>query len=205
MPTGLSVWRLGEQVRDRIFRVAARRSFRAWGRKTLVRLPFRVEGESRISLGENVFVGEGSWFQTIGDGEITVCDGCRFSGYAVISAAAAVVIGRDVLIARNVHILDHLHRFDIEDTPVHSQGIRPPKPVRVGENAWIGANVVILPGVTIGRGAVVAANSVVRRDVSAFTVVAGAPATFIRGVAERQPRLHARSSAQSLRGEVHLG
>ncbi len=55
-------------------------------------------------------------------------------------------------------------------------------PVTIGEDAWLGTGVVVLPGVRVGEGAVVGANSVVNRDVEPFTIVAGAPARFIRRV-----------------------
>ncbi len=174
------------RVRDRAFVLAVRKSFAAWGNGTTIRLPFRVSGARAISFGADVVVGEGSWFQTIGAGSIAVGDRCQFSGYAVISSAGSVVIERDVLVARNVHILDHQHRYEGLGVPVHAQGISLARPVRIGQGSWIGANVVILSGVTVGRQAVVGANSVVRSDVPAGTVVAGAPARVISTLSGRQ-------------------
>jgi len=55
-------------------------------------------------------------------------------------------------------------------------------PVTIADDAWLGTGAVVLPGVTVGEGAVVGANSVVTRDVAPFTIVAGAPARFIRRV-----------------------
>ena len=55
-----------------------------------------------------------------------------------------------------------------------------PAPVRIGDDAWLGANVTVLPGVTIGNGAVVAAGAVVSRDVEENTVVGGVPARLLR-------------------------
>jgi acetyltransferase-like isoleucine patch superfamily enzyme len=180
MPSALDLYRLGGRIRDRAFAATAGRSFAGWGRGTVVRLPLRVEGECRITLGERIFIGEGSWLVTLDEGTITIGDGCEFSGYAVISAAVSVEIEADVLMARNVHVLDHLHRFDQTDVPVHEQGIADSGPVRIRRGAWIGANVVILPGVTIGRQAVVGANSVVRNDVPDYGVAVGAPARVVR-------------------------
>ncbi len=184
--TALSVWRLGQRVRDKVFTTVAGRAFASCGPGSTIRLPFRVEGERAISLGARVFVGEGSWFQTLHDGVIEIGDGCRFSGYAVISAALAIVIEADVLVARNVHVLDHIHRFDLDGVPVHEQGISTPRPVLIGTGAWIGANVVVLPGVAIGRNAVVGANSIVHEDVPDGVVVAGAPARILRGNGQRR-------------------
>jgi acetyltransferase-like isoleucine patch superfamily enzyme len=182
VPSPLDLYRLGHRLRDRAFAAGARRSFGAWGEGTIIRVPLRVEGEHRIRLGGGVFIGEGSWLQTLGHGEIDIGDGCEFSGFIVVSAAESISIGRDVLMARNVHVLDHLHRYDQAGVPVHAQGITPPRPVRILEGAWIGANVVVMPGVTIGRQAVIGANSIVRCDVPDRTVAAGAPARAIRRI-----------------------
>ena len=103
------------------------------------------------------------------------------SGYAVISAELSIVFEPHVIVARNVHFLDHTHRFDL-DIPIGDQGTTSAQPVRIREGSWIGANVMILPGVTVGRGAVVGANSIVRDDVRDRVVVAGAPAREVRQI-----------------------
>ena len=110
----------------------------------------------------------------------------RVFGLCRDQRSGPIVIERDVLVARNVHILDHQHRYDRLGTPVHLQGMSCPRPVRIGEGSWIGANVVILPGVTVGQHAVVGANSVVRADVPTGAVVAGAPARVISTSSERE-------------------
>jgi acetyltransferase-like isoleucine patch superfamily enzyme len=178
----MSVWRRVVAARDRAFTLGVRGSFANWGEGSLVRLPVRVYGERSISVGRDVVIGEGSWLQTLGDGVIEIGDGCRFSGYLVMSAANSIVLEPDVLIARNVHILDHIHRFDLINVPIHGQHITTPRPVRIGAGSWLGTNVVVLPGVTIGRGSVVGANSVVDRDVRDRVVVVGAPAREVRDI-----------------------
>lgn len=183
--SSLSVWRRVVAARDRAFTLAVRGSFASWGAGSLIRLPIRVYGERSISVGCDVVIGEGSWLQTLEHGVVEIGDGCRFSGFLVISAALSIVLEPDVLVARNVHILDHIHRFDLGDLPIRAQSITTPRPVRIGEGSWIGANVVILPGVTVGRGSVVGANSVVDRDVRDRVVVVGAPAREARQIEGR--------------------
>jgi acetyltransferase-like isoleucine patch superfamily enzyme len=183
MPALLDAYQRSRNVRDRIAAALIRRSFAAWGRRTVVRLPLRVEGADRIELGAGVFVGAGSWLHSHAGGRIRIGDGCRFAGFAVISAAVSIEIEDDVLMARNVHVLDHHHRFDRLDVPVHAQGVAGHAPVRIRRGAWIGANAVVLPGVTIGRNAVIGANSVVREDVPDFGVAAGAPAQVVHRTA----------------------
>jgi acetyltransferase-like isoleucine patch superfamily enzyme len=181
MISAVEAYRLQARVRDRLFAMFGGRSFAAWGGGTVVRLPLRVKGEGRISLGSGVFIGEGSWLQALGDeGRIEIGDRCEFSGFAVISAKGSIVFEPNVLMARNVHVLDHMHRFDLPDVPVHTQGLTEPEPILLREGAWIGANCVIMPGVTIGRQAVVGANSIVREDVPDRAVAVGAPARVVR-------------------------
>ena len=102
-----------------------------------------------------------------------------------IGAINKIVIGNNVLIGSSVLITDHSHGYndksDIEEEPIkrrlYSKG-----PVVIDDNVWIGENAAILPNVHIGRNSVIGANSVVIRDVPAYTVVAGNPAKVIRSI-----------------------
>jgi acetyltransferase-like isoleucine patch superfamily enzyme len=98
----------------------------------------------------------------------------------VLSARRSLRVGRHVLVARNVYIADHMHRFEEIGTPVLEQGITRVEPVEVGDGAWLGENVVVGPGVRIGRGAVVGANAVVLDDVPDYSVSVGVPARVVR-------------------------
>jgi acetyltransferase-like isoleucine patch superfamily enzyme len=95
---------------------------------------------------------------------------------------ASIVIENDVMLGSGVHIYVHNHRFDDPSMPVIDQGYHQSKPVLLEQGSWIGAGAIILPGVTIGRNAVVGAGSVVTRDVPACTVAAGNPAKVLRKI-----------------------
>ncbi|QKJ21251.1 acyltransferase [Microbacterium hominis] len=99
---------------------------------------------------------------------------------ASISAVRSVVIEEAVGIAAGVYISDHSHSFDRPDVPIRDQPITEARPVRIGRGAWLGQNVVVMPGVTIGAQAVIGANSVVTRDVPPHTVAVGVPARVVR-------------------------
>jgi acetyltransferase-like isoleucine patch superfamily enzyme len=116
--------------------------------------------ESRIEIGSRVFVGFN----------------CEFD------ISERLHIGDDVLIAPGCFITDHNHRRSAAQT-IASQGCEC-RPVVIGDDVWLGAHVVVLPGVSIGNGAIVAAGAVVTHDVPAMTIVAGVPARSIgmRGV-----------------------
>jgi acetyltransferase-like isoleucine patch superfamily enzyme len=97
----------------------------------------------------------------------------------VLSAAESVRLGDRVLLARGVYVSDHSHAFEDTSRAVLDQGITRIEPVEVCDGAWLGENVVVCPGVRIGRGAVVGANSVVLNDVPDHCVAVGAPARIV--------------------------
>ena len=89
-------------------------------------------------------------------------------------------IGKDVMMGTNCIIYTVNHKFDDTDIPMRQQGNQPKKPVVIGDDVWIGGRVTILPGVHIGKGAVIGAGSVVTKDVPEFAVVGGNPARIIK-------------------------
>lgn len=95
--------------------------------------------------------------------------------HCVILDAALVTIGDDVMLGPGVQIYTVSHPLD---ATARLSGIEQAKPVQIGHNVWIGGQALILPGVTIGDGAVIAAGSIVTKDVAAYTLVAGQPARW---------------------------
>lgn len=132
--------------------------------------------------GRDVFLEAGGWLQALDDeqGEIHLGDGVRSSGLLHITALRRVTVEDHVLFGRNVAILDHHHAREDPDVPVGLQGVTGAAEVRIGAGSWLGTNVVVMPGVTIGRNAVVGSGAVVTRDVPARAVVAGVPARSLR-------------------------
>jgi acetyltransferase-like isoleucine patch superfamily enzyme len=94
-----------------------------------------------------------------------------------------VELETDVLLAPGVLIMDHNHEFHDVNSPIHTQGVTSGGSIKIERNCWLGYNAVVIAAgkeVVIGRNSVVAANSVVTRSVSPFSVVAGAPAREVR-------------------------
>lgn len=120
---------------------------------------------SNIYLGKNVVIRPNSFLMANIDGEINIED--------------------DVLIGPGVHIYVSNHSFDDIKTPIYYQGHSLSKSVCLKRGCWIGANVVILPGVTVGENAVVGAGSIVTKDVPSGFVVAGNPAKVIKNIKNR--------------------
>jgi acetyltransferase-like isoleucine patch superfamily enzyme len=96
-----------------------------------------------------------------------------------ISAHESVEIGDDVWFGQDVFVTDANHGMDDPDTPIGRQ-VGDAQPVKIGNGSWLGHGAVVLPGVTIGRQAVVAAGAVVHRDVPDYGVAAGVPAKVIK-------------------------
>lgn len=100
------------------------------------------------------------------------------------SGGAGITIEDNVMVGSGVHIYVHNHKFDDPSKPIIDQGHYESEPVLIESGSWIGAGTIILPGVTIGRNAVVGAGSVVTRDVPAFTMSVGNPARGLQQIGE---------------------
>lgn len=91
-----------------------------------------------------------------------------------------VMIGDDVMMGPDVCIYARNHAYDRLDMPMNRQGVAPERAVVIGNDVWIGARVIILPGVRVGTGAVIGAGAVVTKDVPEYAVVGGNPARVIK-------------------------
>lgn len=179
----LFAYRIAQRVTGKGFSLLAGGAFADFGSGTVLQPPLRLAGEHGISIGDGVWIGPGSWLQSIGPSRsvtLRIGDGTSAAGNCVLSAAHSVTLGRRVLLARGVYVSDHSHRFDDVPRPVLEQGLDRVAAVEIGDGAWLGENVVVCPGVRIGRGSVVGANAVVTSDVPDFCLAVGAPARVVR-------------------------
>lgn len=137
------------------------------GRDAWINAPFHCDYGYNIEVGDNFFANYG----------LTILD------------VGKVVIGDNAQIAPNVSIYTAGH-------PVHpdsrNSGYEYGIPVTIGDNVWIGGNVVILPGVAIGDSAVIGAGSVVTKDVPPWTIAAGNPCRVIRKITEEDRKYYFR-------------
>lgn len=103
--------------------------------------------------------------------------------YCHLTAVSRITIGNGVLMGMHVTISDNAHgesALDQLDTPPMDRPLVHKGPIEIEDNVWIGSKATILSGVHIGRGAIIAANAVVLKDVPAGCVVAGVPARLIK-------------------------
>jgi acetyltransferase-like isoleucine patch superfamily enzyme len=137
-----------------------------------------------IRLGRNVTLGRGaSLIATgviahLGEG-IRMGDRCAVGAGSFLAGQGGIEIGDDTIMGPGVRIVSENHRFSDVTVPIRAQGVRRIGIV-VGTDCWIGAGAIILDGVSLGQGCVVAAGSVVTGIVPPLSVVAGVPARVIR-------------------------
>lgn len=150
-----------------------------------------AQGDARrICIGARSIV-RGELFVFAHGGQITIGHDCYVGDGSRIWSGSKVTLGDHVLVAHNVSIMDNLtHPLEPlarrrQMRAIYEAGH--PKiinlddrPVVISNDAWIGAHAIVLRGVTIGEGAIVAAGSVVTKDVASYTVVGGNPAQVIK-------------------------
>lgn len=186
-------WRSRGAAERRLRGLCLAGRFRTTGLRIDPGVSFEVP--SRVRLGKDVTLYGGSHFVTGRDGRLSIGDHTHIGRMAMVSALGGVSIGRRCAIASgftvysNTNSIDADPAADVLDNPVTLA------PVTIGNDVWCGANVTILPGVSVGSHAVLGAGSVVTRDVPEWSVMAGVPARRIRdrraaafGVRSDQPR-----------------
>jgi acetyltransferase-like isoleucine patch superfamily enzyme len=156
-----------------------RRAFARWPLHGNVLEAFR---ESRLEIGEHSLLEPHVWLTAPHEARIRIGSQTYLNIGVMVASAELVEIGDHCMFANGCFITDGNHRFEDPVRPVPWQGFTTKGPTRVGDNVWCDANVVITSGVTIGERSVIGANSVVTRDVPAFSIAAGAPATVLRGI-----------------------
>ena len=138
--------------------------------------------EGRLEVGAGTLLEPHVWITAPGSARVRIGSGTFLNIGVMVAAVARVEIGDHCMFANGCFVTDGNHRFDDPDTPVPWQGFTTKGPVRVADNVWCGANVVITSGVTVGERCVIGANSVVTEDIPPFSIAAGAPARVLRTI-----------------------
>jgi acetyltransferase-like isoleucine patch superfamily enzyme len=132
-----------------------------------------------IALGRNVYLGHHAILKGYYKGQLRIGDESWIGQQCFLHAAGDLTIGARVGVGPGVKILTSQHEEAGRETPVLFSPVAM-APVVIEDDADIGLGAILLPGVTIGRGAVIGAGAVVTRDVPAYAVVAGSPARILR-------------------------
>ena len=132
-----------------------------------------------IFIGDNVIVGRNSVI-SCKDGDIFIGDNGNIAMNCFIQSARSVTIGDNVLFAAYCYVIGGGdHETDRTDIPIIAQG-QIVKGIAIEDNCWIGAGVMVLDGVRIGRDSIIGTGAVVTRDIAEFSVAAGVPAAVRR-------------------------
>lgn len=149
--------------------------------------PAALYGEAAIRVGADTLIGPYVSLSAgmapgqplINDRIVQIGERCLIGRFSSIVGHLEVVIEDDVFFGPNVYVTDQNHSTADPTLPIGRQSA-PERAVRIGRGSWLGANVVVLPGVTIGAGVAVGAGSVVTTDLPDRTLAVGSPARVVR-------------------------
>ncbi len=139
---------------------------------------------SEIVLGDEVLIGRGTVLGTR-DGKIEIGDYCNIGANCRMGTTTRITFGKHVLLAANCYIGGAQHKFDRLDIPIMRQGYDSRGGVVIEDDVWLGTDVKILDGVTVGTGSVIGAASVVTKDIPPYSIAVGAPAK-IKGTRKKE-------------------
>jgi len=138
----------------------------------------RSHNDSKIEIGNNCRIDRGVRILAANQAKIEIQFGVRIGLYAILSGGDSITIGKKCLISGFVYLQTSMHRYKNKGN-IQDQGFDH-SPVKIGEDVWIGAHAVIMPGVVLSEGAIIGSNAVVNKSVSSGTIVAGVPAKVIK-------------------------
>lgn len=186
-------WDYIRYLKNKIYAGYIGNQFASHGNNLTVRYSMLcIRGAKFITVGDNVSIGKGVQLTAYSNFRITeqffspeikIGDNCSIGDYSHITCICSIIIGNNVTMGKNILISDNAHgSSDIKllsiapnHRPLYSKG-----GVIINDNVWIGEKSSILPGVTVGYGAIIGAGSVVTKDVPPYSVVAGNPAKVIK-------------------------
>jgi acetyltransferase-like isoleucine patch superfamily enzyme len=160
------------------YRLLFASSFKAAGRNYFALGTIHIHPSGRIEMGNANWLERGFTLASVG-GKIVMGSNIYCNRNVKLVSYESIEIGNDCLLGDSVHVYDQDHNFSDLNVVIHKQGYTT-KPVKIGNNVWIGAKATILKGVTIGDGAIIGANALVARDIPPNAIVVGNPARVIK-------------------------
>ncbi|MBI2500544.1 MAG: acyltransferase [Deltaproteobacteria bacterium] len=162
-----------------VYSFLIKRKFCSFGRLSRIEFPSAMNFPSSMMIGDRVLVREHAYFNCAPSGKgptLVIGNGSYIGRFSHFNAYESVILEEDVLISDRVFISDAHHNYSDPEKPIIRQGLTRAQPVRLKQGCWIGVGAVIMPGVTIGQNAIVAANAVVTRDLPDNMIARGIPA-----------------------------
>lgn len=142
---------------------------------------FRIEYPSKIELGSDSYFGLDCKIYASELSKVKIGSNISFNSNVMINARGEgnILIGDNVLIGPNVVLRSCNHTFQKLKEPIINQGMEKGN-ITIKDNVWIGSNCVILSNCTIGKGSIIAAGSVVTKNIEAYSIVGGVPAKLLK-------------------------
>lgn len=131
---------------------------------------YKVIYRNRIIFGKKVTFRKGLSILIENEGKIIIGDGVFFNNYCSLNSLKEIKIGDNSIFGENVKIYDHNHVFKYKDKLIKSEGFKSDK-ILIGNNCWIGSNVIILKSVSIGDNSVISAGEIVRKSVPSNSIL----------------------------------
>lgn len=158
--------------------------FQSFGQKSRIDFALRIDGAKNIIVGSHVHIQYKTWLGALPltgfqDCCLTISDGCVIGNFNHIYCTQKITIEENVLTADKVYISDNLHSYEDINIPIWKQPIKQIHSVVIGQGSWLGENVCVI-GASIGKHCVIGANSVVTKDIPAYSVAVGVPAKVVK-------------------------
>ena len=154
------------------------------GKEIVFGMRLNIQNPQYISVGDYVVLSDDldlNVYKSFDhDPQLVIEDHVRLGRNNTIGCDNKIIIERDVITAPFVHITDRNHCFEDVTRPITKQGMMTSGPVVIGAETWLGYGAQVMSGVTIGRHCVIAAGSIVTRDIPDYSVAAGCPARVIK-------------------------
>jgi len=173
------IWRYFKNAKNKLI-------FGHYGKNVYIHPGGQIVRPRFISIGDNVRIGKNTDIYVhpkhpgLKEFILEIGNNVHIGNYNIIGARNSVVLEENVLLGPGVIIVDHSHHYDNVEIPIKLQAVSEGGLVRLERDCWVGANVFIFPNVTVGRHAVIGANSIVNRDIPPYSVAVGAPAKVIK-------------------------
>lgn len=180
-----------KQIRNAIYSGWICEALGSVGKNPSIRPPFYLFGGKNVFIGDHFSTLKGLRIETFSEymgqrftPRLTIGNRVSMNTDCHIGCAERIEIGDNVLLASRVFVTDHFHGMTDSrrtlDIPPAMRNLSLKGAVIIEDNVWLGEGVCVMPGVRIGRGAVIGANAVVTKDVPAYAVAGGVPARIIK-------------------------
>ncbi len=139
----------------------------------------------QIVLGDDVWLSRGCYVIAYRDATVQIDDRAYIGHRCLFYGHGGIQIGQDALLANDVQLICGNHTFSRRDLPIRAQPTIE-RPIVIEEDVWLGSSVIVLGGVTVGRGSVVGAGAVVTQDLPPYSIARGVPARVVGSRSDEQ-------------------